>query len=142
MSLPPNWATLVQPPPRNHGTPAIDALRPGQPLRELVGELLADAAIERAEKIGLPTYGSLLTADNGRNQPVEILQELADTPGALVAWLQEIGPEDDADDDDAYCEREGVECAMQLLNNLAWTITAAAKRRAKRLAKDKGEVES
>lgn len=26
-----NWATLQQPPPRNHGKPAIDALRPGQP---------------------------------------------------------------------------------------------------------------
>jgi hypothetical protein len=137
MSLPPNWATLQQPPPRNHGIPAIDALRPGQPLRELVGEMLADAAIERAEKIGKPTYGSLLTANNGRNQPVEILQELADTPGAFVAWLQEIGS---LDDDHAFSESEGVQCAMQQLNDLTWTINSAAKYRAKRLAKAKGET--
>lgn len=138
-ALPPNWATLVQPPPRNHGTPAIDALRPGEPFRKVVGDFLSDAAIERAEKIGLKNYGSLLTANNGRDQPIEILQELADTPGALVAWLKEIGS---LDDDDAFSESEGVKCAMYQLNNLAWTINASAKLRAKRLAKAKGEGKS
>lgn len=139
-ALPPNWATLAQPPPRNHGTPAIDALRPGQPLRELVGDFLADAAIERAEKIGLPTYGSLLTANNGRDQPVEAMQEAADIPGALVAWIQEIGEDDSVE---KVMERWRIKEAMELLNNLAFTINEAAGYRAKRLAKakDKGEKE-
>lgn len=133
MSLPPNWATLQQLPPRNHGTPAIDALRPGQPLRELVGELLADAAIERAAQ-GEKTYGSKLTPNNGRDQAADALQELADAAAYLAAlWME----------GETYGDRYWVEKAIKQLNNAAIAIKSAedflSERRAKRLAKAKGE---
>ena len=130
-----NWATIQQPPPRNHGTPAIDALRPGEPFRKVVGDFLSDAAIERAEKIGLKNYGSLLTANNGRDQPIEILQEAADIPGALVAWVWEV----DGDDFAAVEERSLLSLAMNELYEMTVIIRAAAMLRAKRLAKAKGE---
>lgn len=134
MSLPPNWATLVQPPPRNHGTPAIDALRPGQPLRELVGELLADAAIERAAQ-GEKTYGSKLTPNNGRAQAIDALQELADAAAYLAAWYAESPPD--------TLMRDEIEWAMARLKDTAWLIRrgmAAEKGSREFAAQAKGET--
>lgn len=131
MSLPPNWATLVQPPPRNHGTPAIDALRPGQPLRELVGDMLADAAIVRALLIGLPTYKSYLTPNNGQDNIVGGLQEDADGAAYHTAAYYE-APEGSR-------ERYLLGRSLQLRGESAGYAELAAVERAKRLAKAKGE---
>lgn len=128
MSLPPDWATLRQPAPQNHGTPAIDALRPGQPLRALLGDFLSDAAIARAE-LGRETYGSLLTPHNGRDQAVDALQELADAAVYLaVAWM-EAPPISRLDD-----ERACLEMAMKYQEMTVYWTKRAAEERAKRLA--------
>jgi len=129
MSLPPNWATLQQPPPRNHGTPAIDALRSGS-LREAAGKLLADAAIARGE-VGRETYGSLLTSNNGRDPMVDALQELADAVVYLVQAIDEAPYE--------TSERADLISAIYRLQHASNFITYAATGRVKRLAKAKGE---
>lgn len=123
--LPHDWATMRQPAPHNHGAPAIDALRPGQPLRALLGDFLSDAAIARAE-LGRETYGSLLTPNNGRDQAVDALQELADAAVYLAAaWME--APEESN-------ERHYLVMAMQHQELSAWYAQRAAEHRAKRLA--------
>lgn len=132
--LPSDWATLQQPAPRNHGRPAIDDLRPGQPLREVVGDFLADAAIARAE-VGERDYGSKLTPNNGRDQAVDALQELADAAVYLAALFAE---------GESYGENYWVFRALKNLKLAAHAIRSASDFRAevaaKRLAK--GEVKS
>ena len=118
--LPPDWATLQQPAPSNHGTPAIDALRPGQPLREVVGDFLADAAIARAE-VGERTYGSKLTPNNGRDQAIDALQELADAAAYLAAWHAEAPSNVDT------VMGDHIEAAMSSIQDAAYWIAAARK---------------
>lgn len=125
MTLPNDWATLRQPAPQNHGTPAIDALRPGQPLRALLGDFISEAAIARAE-LGRATYGSLLTPNNGRDQAVDALQELADAAVYLAAAWMEASEESN--------ERRCLDMAMQHQELSAHWTQRAANHRAKRLA--------
>lgn len=134
MSLPPDWATLKQPAPQNHGTPAIDALRPGQPLRALLGDFLSDAAIARAE-VGRETYGSLLTPHNGRDQAVDALQELADAAVYLAAaWMES----------ESASERWMFSAALIRLGNVVPALKLAVESSAKRLdaaAKQESEAQ-
>lgn len=137
--LPPDWATLKQPAPQNHGTPAIDALRPGQPLRALLGDFLSEAAIARAE-VGRATYGSLLTPHNGRDQAVDALQELADAAVYLAAAYVEAPIRNGIEDSDKNStwadteERALLRWAIKKISEAEELIKDATVWRAKRIA--------
>jgi hypothetical protein len=143
MSLPNDWPTMKQAAPNNlpadqravrlleesssglihhdgSGDPKRILQQDEGPLRPHAGPLLADAAIARAA-VGIETYGSALTRNNGRNQAVDALQELADAVCYLAAWWDEL-PEGEA--------KRCVEHAICRLRYAAQFIETAEKEQA------------
>lgn len=139
MTLPPNWPVMNQPAPNNLPAteravrllePGIDGRthfdaqsnpirimdKPEGPLRRLAGPLLADAAIARADAIGIPKYGSYVTAHNGHNQAVQALQELSDAVTYLSAWW---------DETDSHPAKMHIQHAINLSGSAAAAIQTA-----------------
>jgi hypothetical protein len=108
-----------QPPPKSNGHPAVwpmvieyvtlmreasrlDSDNPNRPTNvdEIYTSVLAD--MQERHELGVKRYGVALTGFNGRNQLIDLYQELLDATVYMRAWLYERGIEPLAESADQY----------------------------------------
>lgn len=128
LRLPPDWATIKQPPPSNlpHADRAARLFEVGGALRDEVGDMLADAALERVA-VGIETYGSALSRSNGRDHAVDALQELADAAIYIAALWD--GRREAHVQGDVWSDPDDLRHALFRLKQVAASIAVVVNRR-------------